>query len=79
MKKQQRSTGVSDQELIKIAVKSLGLNDLYPFKPEEKIIEYMLKEQDEYKRLSDNAEEHSKIYDWKSLMDSFYSSISLLG
>ncbi len=42
LKKQQRSTGVSDRELIKIAVKSLGLNDLYPFKPEEKIIEYAI-------------------------------------
>ncbi len=44
LKKQQRSTGVSDKELIKIAVKSLGLDDLYPFKPEEKIIEYVLEE-----------------------------------
>jgi len=42
LKKQQRSVGVSDQELIKIAVKSLGLDDLYPFKPEEKIIEYAI-------------------------------------
>ncbi len=42
LKKQQRSTGVADAELIKIAVKSLGLNDLYPFKPEEKIIEYAI-------------------------------------
>jgi glutamate formiminotransferase/formiminotetrahydrofolate cyclodeaminase len=42
LEKQQRSTGVSDGELIKIAVKSLGLNDLYPFKPEEKIIEYAI-------------------------------------
>jgi glutamate formiminotransferase/formiminotetrahydrofolate cyclodeaminase len=42
LKKQQRSAGVSDRELIKIAVKSLGLNDLYEFKPKEKIIEYML-------------------------------------
>ncbi len=42
LRKQQRSTGVSDAELIKIAVKSLGLNDLYPFKPEEKIVEYAL-------------------------------------
>ncbi len=42
LRKQQRSTGVSDRELIKIAVKSLGLNDLYPFKPEEKIIEYAI-------------------------------------
>lgn len=39
LRKQQRSLGVSDRELIKIAVKSLGLDDLYPFKPEEKIIE----------------------------------------
>ncbi|MEK7711068.1 MAG: glutamate formimidoyltransferase [Planctomycetota bacterium] len=42
LKKQQRSFGVSDKELIKIAVKSLGLHDLYPFKPEEKIIEYAI-------------------------------------
>jgi glutamate formiminotransferase/formiminotetrahydrofolate cyclodeaminase len=42
LKKQHRSMGVSDKELIKIAVKSLGLNDLYPFKPEEKIIEYAI-------------------------------------
>jgi glutamate formiminotransferase/formiminotetrahydrofolate cyclodeaminase len=42
LEKQQRSTGVSDSELIKIAVKSLGLDDLYPFKPEEKIIEYAI-------------------------------------
>src|SRR3954467_1447102 len=44
LKKQQRSTGVSESELIKIAVKSLGLDELAPFKPEEKIIEYLLKE-----------------------------------
>jgi glutamate formiminotransferase / formiminotetrahydrofolate cyclodeaminase len=42
LKKQRRSAGVSDGELIKIAVKSMGLDDLYPFKPEEKIIEYVL-------------------------------------
>jgi glutamate formiminotransferase / formiminotetrahydrofolate cyclodeaminase len=42
LKKQKRSVGVSDKELIKIAVKSMGLDDLYPFKPEEKIIEYVL-------------------------------------
>lgn len=39
LKKQKRSTGVSDAELIKIAVKSLGLDDLYPFVPDDKIIE----------------------------------------
>ncbi|MCP4309969.1 MAG: glutamate formimidoyltransferase [Bacteroidetes bacterium] len=44
LKKQQRSTGVSDSELIKIAVKSMGLDELGPFDPGEKIIEYQLKE-----------------------------------
>lgn len=52
LKKQQRSTGVSDRELIKIAVKSMGLDDLYPFKPEEKIIEYVLEEKGR-KKLAD--------------------------
>jgi len=42
LRKQQRATGVSDAELIKIAVKSLGLDELYPFRPAEKIIEYVL-------------------------------------
>ncbi len=42
LKKQQRSVGVSEDELIKIAVKSLGLDDLKPFNPKEKIIEYMI-------------------------------------
>jgi glutamate formiminotransferase/formiminotetrahydrofolate cyclodeaminase len=42
LRKQQRSTGVSDRELIKIAVKSMGMDDLGPFVPEEKIIEYVL-------------------------------------
>lgn len=40
--KQQRSTGISEAELIKIAVKSMGLDELKPFKPEEKVIEYMI-------------------------------------
>jgi len=43
LRKQQRSTGVSDSELIKIAVKSMGLDELGPFDPDEKIIEYQLK------------------------------------
>ncbi|HHC81103.1 MAG TPA: glutamate formimidoyltransferase, partial [Flavobacteriia bacterium] len=40
--KQQRSLGIAESEKIKIAVKSLGLDDLKPFHPQEKIIEYML-------------------------------------
>ncbi len=50
--KQQRSTGVSEKELIKIAVKSLGLDELAPFKPEEKIIEYLLKDKADSKLVS---------------------------
>jgi len=42
LRKQQRSTGVSDSELIKIAVKSMGLDELSEFDPKKKIIEYVL-------------------------------------
>ena len=44
LEKQQRTTGVSDNELIKIAVRSLGLNDIHKFNPEEKIIEFVMAE-----------------------------------
>ncbi|MFZ9387312.1 MAG: glutamate formimidoyltransferase [Chitinophagaceae bacterium] len=43
LRKQKRSLGVSEKELIKIAVKSMGLDELGPFVPEERIIEYMLR------------------------------------
>jgi glutamate formiminotransferase/formiminotetrahydrofolate cyclodeaminase len=42
LKKQQRSTGVAEEEVIKIAVKSFGLDELTPFDPQKKIIEYQL-------------------------------------
>jgi len=42
LKKQQRSLGIAESEKIKITIKSLGLDDLKPFDPQEKIIEYML-------------------------------------
>jgi len=42
LKKQNRSVGISDAEIIKIAVKSLGLDELAPFNPQEKIIEYKM-------------------------------------
>jgi glutamate formiminotransferase / formiminotetrahydrofolate cyclodeaminase len=42
LRKQQRSTGISDDEIIKIAIKSLGLNELAPFDPKKKIIEYVI-------------------------------------
>jgi glutamate formiminotransferase/formiminotetrahydrofolate cyclodeaminase len=43
LEKQERSVGVSEEELIKIAVKSMGLDELHPFNPEEKVIEYKLR------------------------------------
>jgi glutamate formiminotransferase / formiminotetrahydrofolate cyclodeaminase len=52
LKKQKRSIGVSEKELIKIAVKSMGLDELGPFKPEERIIEYLLKEKSDSKLVS---------------------------
>lgn len=42
LKMQQRSLGIPEEEIVKIAIKSMGLDDLKPFKPEEKIIEDML-------------------------------------
>ncbi len=42
--RQQRSLGVSESELVKIAVRSLGLDELSPFHPEERVIEYLLRE-----------------------------------
>lgn len=44
LRKQQRSTGISDEEIIKIAVKSMGLDELYPFDPKKKIIEFLIDE-----------------------------------
>ena len=43
LEKQQRSTGVSEKELIRIAILSMGLEDLGPFVPEQRIIEYLLR------------------------------------
>ncbi|MBP5400928.1 MAG: glutamate formimidoyltransferase [Bacteroidales bacterium] len=40
--KQQRSLGIDEAEKMKIAIKSMGLDDLKPFNPEEKVIEYMI-------------------------------------
>jgi len=46
LRKQQRSLGMPDEEIIKIAVKSMGLDELKPFNPKEKIIEYVLEEKE---------------------------------
>ncbi len=44
--KQKRSLGIDEKEKVKIAVKSMGLDDLKPFNPEEKVIEYLLDKAD---------------------------------
>jgi len=51
--KQQRSLAIPVSEKIKIAVKSLGMDDLAPFNPEEKIIEFMIGSSSEGKKLID--------------------------
>jgi glutamate formiminotransferase/formiminotetrahydrofolate cyclodeaminase len=44
LEKQKRSSGVSEKELIKIAIRSLGLDELAPFDPEKRVIEYLLRD-----------------------------------
>ncbi|MCA0932108.1 glutamate formimidoyltransferase [Lutimonas saemankumensis] len=55
LKKQERSLGIAESEKIKIAVKSLGLDDLKPFNPDEKIIEYLLDRTNEKKLIDLSA------------------------
>ncbi|MBR3977947.1 MAG: glutamate formimidoyltransferase [Bacteroidaceae bacterium] len=47
LRKQNRSTGVPEKELVRIAIESMGLSTLKEFKPEEKVIEYMLEADDQ--------------------------------
>lgn len=49
LRMQGRSTGIADREIIKIAVKSLGLDELYPFEADKKIVEYILEDKDQKK------------------------------
>jgi glutamate formiminotransferase / formiminotetrahydrofolate cyclodeaminase len=51
--KQRRSLGIAESEIVKIAVKSMGLDDLKPFPPKEKIIEYVLESENKSKKLVD--------------------------
>lgn len=50
--KQQRSSGVSENEILRMAIKSMGLDELYTFKPEDKVIEMMIADSAE-KKLTD--------------------------
>ena len=47
LRKQQRSLGISEEEIIRIAVKSMSLDDLGPFNPKEKVIEYLMEDEKE--------------------------------
>lgn len=60
LKKQKRSAGVSERELIKIAVKSLGLDDLAPFNPNEKIIEYLLEDKNSSRLVNTTLKDFSE-------------------
>lgn len=51
--KQQRSTGISEDEIIRMAVKSMGLDELTLFRPEEKVIEFMIAPKNAGKKLTD--------------------------
>lgn len=53
LEKQQRSAGIPKEDLLKIAIKSMGLEDLRPFKPEEKVVEYMLEADKKQNKLVD--------------------------
>ena len=56
LKKQKRSLGISEKEIIKIAVKTLGLDELAPFNVNERVIEYMIEEKDNQKLIDMNLE-----------------------
>ena len=57
LRKQERSIGIPEREIIKIAVKSMGLDELYPFDPDKKIIEYILKDKSKKQLIDMNLTE----------------------
>ncbi len=61
LRKQKRSVGVSEEEIIKIAVKSMGLDELKTFKPDEKIIEYILRDESEKRLIDLTCKEYANI------------------
>jgi len=61
LRKQQRSTGISEDEIIKIAIKSLGLDELKPFNPEERIIEYLLESDNKGALIDLNLKEFANV------------------
>ncbi len=57
LKKQRRSLGIPEEDIINIAIRSLGLNDVKPFNPDEKIIEYMIRDDQQNKLVKMNLRE----------------------
>ena len=57
LEKQKRSTGVSEKEIIRIAIKSLGLDELVPFNPEERVIEYLLRDKNDSRLINTQLNE----------------------
>lgn len=53
LRKQNRSLGIPKEDIINIAVKSMGLDDLKPFNPAEKVVEYLLDADDSNRKLTD--------------------------
>lgn len=53
LRKQNRSLGIDEKEKMKIAIRSMGLSDLKPFNPEEKVIEYLIANENKEKKLID--------------------------
>lgn len=53
LRKQNRSTGIPEEDILIIAIKSLGLDDLKPFNPREKVIEYLLEDDNKKAKLID--------------------------
>ncbi|MGP1481730.1 MAG: glutamate formimidoyltransferase [Hoylesella enoeca] len=58
LEKQQRSIGIPETDIIDIAIRSMGLSDLKPFNPREKVIEFLLEDIDKQSRLIDLTVKH---------------------
>ena len=61
LKKQKRSTGIPDADILKIAIKSLGLDELAPFDPQKKIIEYLIADAAEKKLIDLSVEKFTHL------------------
>ena len=53
LRKQNRSTGIPEEDILQIAIKSMGLDDLKEFNPRQKVIEYLLEDENKSKKLID--------------------------